>query len=257
MSLHWHIRNAESAIREAVRNCFPTDWREEFIVRTLLKKFRDDLGSLSITSQSHTVKVDWSVYQNHGVQEQTFGDIGLLVRFNFKDGRTVEGVAYIEAKKRSRGKDTFDELRVAQLRTIVKNAPRAHLLLLDYSGIANFAAPPNTSTWLEEYFDEPSPYQRAFITYAATLPINTALALGVKDTRLYESTAPISFQLLQRYLYGLDLEFDARCVDAAKGFADKLGAPRYLLVVNVVQVGAPATPELRLNNNRLGPARDL
>lgn len=254
MISHWLLRKVEDTVKATVHDNFPIDWREEFLVRTLLRSLRDKFKVLHLESLSVSAKVGWSVYQNHGAQETKFGDIGLLVRFAYKDGRTIEGVAYLEAKKRTRGRDTFDEIRVPQLKKIVKHAPRANLLLLDYAGIFGFPMLHKSIEWLEVYFDEPSSMQHTFVTYAATIPINTALALTAKDTRLYSSCTPFSHQLLLRYLQGLDLEFDKASVDAAKGFADKIGAPHYLLVINVVQVGAPDLPALTVNQAYLRPA---
>lgn len=254
---HWLLRRTEDVIRSAIKDSFPIDWREEYLVRSLLRKLRDDLKSFSIESRFHAAKIDWSIYQNTGLQEQNFGDIGLLARFSFADGRKMEGVAYLEAKKRTRGKETFDEIRVTQLKKFVKNAPRASLLLFDYAGISGFPSITSGVAWLEDYFDAPHPLQRAELTYAATIPINTALALGVKDMSLYGSCSPFSHQLLLRYLHGLDLEFDRKSIEAAQGFADKLGAPRYLMVVDVIEAGAPGLPEPRTNSNRMQLARDL
>ena len=254
---HWNLRRTEDLIRAAIRDSYPIDWREEYLVRTLLRKIRDELQHLELDSVVFDAKVGWSIYQNHGRQEHMFGDIGVLVRLSFVDGKVVEGVGYLEAKKRTRNKDTFDELKLPQMRRIVKRAPRARLLLLDYRGIVGMLSDVEGSPWGEEYLSDVYGLQRAAVTYAVTVPINTAMALGARDVSLYPSCKPFSHQLLVNYLHGLDLEFDATSVNAAKGFADRLGAPRYLLVANVVRRGAPELPALKMNDNQIGPAHDI
>ncbi len=250
------IERAESIVAEAVHKSFPEDWEEDFVTRLLLRKLRSDLKVTSVVSRGRSFRVHWSIYKNKGKQEEMFGDIGLLVRSAFKDGRTIEGVAYLEAKKRFKSRNTFAEIRIPQLKRILKHAPRAALLLYDYDHITDFPAIDACAPWFEVFWEERPAYRHVPVTYAVTVPVSTALALGVKDTRLYTASNPFSQQLLLRYIHGLDLEFSQACITAAKGFAEKLGAPNYLLLVDLVEEGAERKAEPGLDQATWTPISD-
>ena len=80
--------------------------------------------------------------------------------------------------------------------------------------------------------------------HAVTLPINIAISVNLKNTKLYRFSYPLSHQILTRYFRGLDLDFQQEALDIAKGYDREIGPPQFLLVVSVV-------PDLQSDINRI------
>jgi hypothetical protein len=174
------------------------------------------------------MRIEWTAFKLSGKKvESKFGDIALLTKLNYQDGDTLEGVAFLEAKKRNRNKTTFGAIRTNQLKRIRKNAPSSVALLYDYTDITDFADTgifKNTRQWLI----------RKPCTCSVIVPIRTVLHVGKKDMSLYKFSIPFSYQLLFRYFQGFDLEFGEMPINAAKGYySAKFGAPTYLVIVSV------------------------
>ncbi len=148
----------------------------------------------------------------------------LIVKIQYPD-QLVEGVAFLEAKKRTHKKCTFDAIKDAQLSRIYTQTPHAYLLLYDYENIHD-----NDEYKLQKL----GGIKSSGSLYAVTLPMNVAIISKFKDTKLYRFSHPLSHQILTRYFRGLDLDFQKQALDIAKGYNIDIGAPQFLLIVSVV-----------------------
>jgi hypothetical protein len=237
-TIHFYefIGKVEEILWERVYRNHPHPWREDFITESLLQTLRDQFHRTDIEGYKEELTTHWSAYKYNGSAEQKYGDIGILVKVNRRDGQSLEGVAFLEAKRRAKNKDTFDAMREQQLQTIERNAPQSMLLLYDYDLITTYSTNQISSSLPFTALLQGMPMVSG--TYAVVTPISTALALGTKDITLYRWAVPVSHQLCFRYVHGLDLEFSREAINTAKGFADKEGMPSYLLVLHVSERGA-------------------
>lgn len=82
------------------------------------------------------------------------------------------------------------------------------------------------------------------------MPIDLVLQLKRNDRNLYEWARSFPLQLM-RHIKGLDLHYDKKCLDIAKGQIDKYGVPRY---VSLMRIGVGTEPP---NMDTFGINRDL
>lgn len=245
------ILECEGLVNSQIRGNYPVDWDEDFLTRGLLKALRQELGRefmlssyfpsfvsrasyFSMHVHAH-VHVRWNVYKMKGKEENKFGDVAILVKVRYYDRDVIEGVAFMEAKRRYTPSGKFDAIDVNQLRRINQNAPRASVLLYDFAPIVY-------------------PYKFSCLcTHAATVPMDLVLATGKKGVSLYKFSTPFSKRLL-RHLLGFDLERGHEALKIAKGYRQELGAPRNVGVFAVgVGVRPPALDEIDINPDRFEP----
>lgn len=112
----------------------------------------------------------------------------------------LTGAAYLEAKRRKEATTCFPEFNTSQANRILKNAPKASLLLYDYEFSTEFIGPLGYELWT--WRDLPaitSSVPARPVVKVRTVPLTTALATKTKDTRLYPYSTPLSIQLVARY----------------------------------------------------------
>ena len=250
----------EKIVTERVYRNFPIDWDEDFVTRDLLRDLRrirktalhfemEQWYSLPFcwpiwNRLAKTIlNIEWSAYKQTGTPERLFGDIAVLVFTQYPDGDRVEGVGFLEAKKRNPKNAKFDAIRVNQLRRIVKHAPRASMLLYDYEPV--------------HYCHPWRPWKCLPQTFAAAVPMDLALVTKKRDASLYKFSKPFSAQLLL-YLLGFELERTQRALAIAKGHEDRFGAPRYLLVLRVgVNSDVPPEDLIAYSRDRFTPIEEV
>ena len=217
----------ELILREQVRDHFPVDWDEDTITRNILKGLRTKLKSVKISGLKSSMKIIWSAFKITGKPETRFGDVALLVNITHQDGDRIEGVAFLEAKKRDIDTTKFGAMKIPQVVRICGNAPRSMALLYDYEDVTQFANPHPKLFILEDWFEwKPC-------TCSVVVPANIIVDTKRTDTRLYKFALPFSYQLFFRYFHGFDLEFEKESIDIAKGYAPSKGLPTYLIVACV------------------------
>jgi hypothetical protein len=202
------------------------NWDEDYITQELLREYRQRFQNIEIretTKKKIVISSNAYKLRKKLLAEQKFGDIALIVRIQYSD-HLVEGVAFLEAKKRTEKSRAFSAIKDEQLGRIYKNAPHACLLLYDYESIHD-----SNDYKLQSYRARSSGS-----LHAVTLPISVAIGSKLKDTKLYRFSHPLSHQILTRYFCGLDLEFNQEALDIAKGYDRNTGSPQFLLVVSVV-----------------------
>jgi len=243
----------EGIIRGTIPANYPEDWDEDFLTRSLLKGLRSDLSHVQLLDQPGPLWIRWRAWKQVGKPEQTFGDIAILVSIRSRT-ESIEGVGYLEAKRRYAKSKKFDALDFKQCERIISIAPHALLLLYDYHAVPfnGFLVP----GMLPPYATlPPVPHRRVFLaspslplsTYALVVPQHLAVALRSNDTNLYRFATPLSQQLVGRYLNAHDLEFSPEALAVARGRSRALGSPRYLLVVAVGRGVAPPEPDVNSN----------
>ena len=231
----------ESIVKDKTRGNFPADWDEDFITRDILKAFRSKLGhSFSVEGLKSPLHINWAPYKLTGSNETKFGDIGIVVQVNYRDGDSITGAAFIEAKKRDNGKTSFSAMKTDQLERISENTNHGQVLFYDYEDITEFAGnkDPSTSLGLLDIFLKHSSPRKTLCTSAVISPIENVLSVGKKDTSLYKFGIPFADQLCYRYLQSFDLDHSMSSVNRAVGYAETEGYPKYLISFNVVQGSA-------------------
>lgn len=232
MTIDRFTAKIENILETEVIKLLPGYWNEDLLTYNFLISLTRELSITQIEDQKGTLNVKINAFKQSGsLAETKFGDIAVIIRINYPDGEILEGVGFLEAKKRKVDSTRFDTVKVRQLKTINKNAPRARLLLYDYEPFTGF---------INTYFEEEIYYRHDFkilrvrpTTYSVAVPINLALAVGHYDTKLYKFGLPFSHQLTFRYMNGHDLEFDKSILDATKGFADRQRLSNYIIAITI------------------------
>lgn len=227
----------DKIINESISSIPMHSWNEDHITYTMLASLNTALSSIVLNGYDFRRRIDWEAYKLRGTYEQYFGDIAILVSINYKDGTNLEGVTFLEAKKRDWRKTTFSAMKTDQCKRILDHAPRAHYLLYDYEDITGFA---NAVSFGYEAnrFRNYITSTLAEKTNSLCVPLNIAQVTGFKDTLLYRHGTPLSWMLSNRFFVGLDLEFDKTALEVATGFLRKFDLPRYVMKVVVTEEGA-------------------
>jgi hypothetical protein len=214
------MKRIEKTITEKVYGNYPYNWDEDFITEEIIRDFRNNYKRIELVDKNYTrTIIEWSGYKLRGNPENFFGDIGILVRLHSKDGMVIEGIAFLEAKKRYENSACFDAIKMDQIERILNNTPRSMVLLYAYRPIVcnNIILP-------GEFFPN---------TYAVALPSYIIMQTNNNTEKLYDFSIPFSYQLCTRYFNGFDLDFSKENIAIVKGFANK--KPKFVLTINIAQ----------------------
>jgi hypothetical protein len=228
----------EYQAREAVRRHFPLDWKEDAITHDLLIRLRNEFRQVTVYGVRHPISVDWEIYKLHGQREQSYGDIGLLVRYALPGGNVVEGAGFLEAKVRGRDTTKFLQVRHEQVSRLLSRSPETRLLLYDYNPVT--VIEPDYSADIDWDFPHPhwhSGFGRSHVSSAPVLPLQLAAAVNHYDDTLYRFAHSFSHQFCHRYFNLHDLDFGNAAISAVKGFPTNVGSPSVVMVIRVAPEG--------------------
>lgn len=243
----------EDAAREAVQRHFPLDWKEDPITHDLLIRLRGSLRQVTINDTRTPLQLECEIYKLHGHREQTYGDIGLLMRFTMPAGGFIEGAGFMEAKVRGRDTTKFLQVRHEQVTRLLARSPQTRLLLYDYNAVS-VVDPSDTDPFLD-FFPHPFRHRRTrgAVSHAPVLPLQLAATINQYDDTLYRYAHAFSHQFVWRYLQLHDLDFSEAAVKAVKGFPSELGAPNYVMVIRGAPIGQEPPEGFAPNSNLYSP----
>ena len=243
------VKDVEDIIKNTINKCYPQDWDEDFITRSLLISIREKLDKIQLDIPKYRKNILCSTYKQTGKVEYNFGDIGILVKIIDNDSLILEGAGFIESKKKYTKSDNFDKIESSQLARILEHAPKAMLLLYDYELIDDFTHYQlSTGHYAEaiglgsktlrkkEDFEvlvitKTHPFSGVNASNAISMPISIAQSIALKNNSLYRYGMPFSLQLCLRYLNGFDLEFSREALRIAKGWSNFISPPQYLMTM--------------------------
>lgn len=242
----------EDAARQAVQRHFPLDWKEDPITHDLLIRLRSSLRQVTIHDARTPVELECEIYKLHGRREQTYGDIGMLVRYTMPAGGLIEGAGFLEAKVRGRDTTKFLQVRHEQVTRLLARSPQTRLLLYDYNAVS--VIEPGEIDAMADFFPHPFRHRRSrgAVSHAPVLPLQLAATINQYDDTLYRYAHAISHQFVWRYLQLHDLDFSEAAVQAVKGFPGELGAPNYVLVIRGAPIGQHVPEPITPNENLYG-----
>jgi hypothetical protein len=235
-TLNKFCQGIEEIINLLVQDSVVLNWNEDFITRKFLFRLTENLNGSLITDIENRV-VFLTPFKLNKTPEAKFGDIGIIVNIEYEDGDTIEGVAFLEAKKKNKESRNFDAIKWEQLERIFKNAPHSQLLLYDFRDINDFSA---TGLVSKKNASATSPMAQLPVTKFVSAPINKTLQIKKKNENLYKLSLPLSYQLGYRYLNGFDLEFQNEVLDEVKNDFKRnyesldIKIPEYLLCINLI-----------------------
>lgn len=235
-NLNKFCQEVEELINELVQENYVLNWDEDFLTRKFLSQLTQRLNGSLITDLENRV-VFLTPFKLTKPVEKKFGDIAIIVRIEFGDGDVIEGIAFLEAKRKYKESRNFDAIKWEQLERIYNKAPHSQLLLYDFRDISEFAS---TGLVSKKSATAGNPMAQLPVTKFVTVPINKAIQIKQKNERLYKLSLPISYQLGYRYLNGFDLDFTNEKLsqvksDFAKNYENvDLDIPTHLIYVSIV-----------------------
>lgn len=251
-------RRVERIISDEIADRTEDLWDENTISFNLVQKIRQRLSGATIVGDREKTTIAARLYKARGAVETKFGDLAVSFNFSFRDGTTLDGVAFYEAKKREWKSQKLAAIRKGQLGRIHNNLWNARLLVYDREPILSAAFEAGLDRWFGSFaprvFLEDGrlvvPMQARGMpvsvpyTHAGVIPLGPVLATAKFDTSLYKYALPWSYQLCFRNFQGLDLDHDAETVKAVVGHSQKYGVPRTTLLVSVRRGPGDGLPPL-------------
>lgn len=235
ITLNKFCQEVEKIIKSVVDETSMIDWNEDHITRRLLHLMRFNLNGSQIEDlELRNVFINPFKLKSKKM-ENSYGDIAVVVKIEYKDGDWLEGVGFLEAKRKYKDSGAFDALKWGQLEKIVANASHSQLLLYDFKPITDFAP---TGLETSRVASGSNAMISLPVTYITTAPIKNTLQLKKNNERLYKLSIPFSYQLVYRYFYGFDLQFEDKLIKAAKGDITeqiKETFPNYVVFVTIQQ----------------------
>ncbi len=229
MKLQKFCQILEERIQEEIQDAYPTDWDEDYITRRILVAIKS-LNYSQVEYLTTFNNIFIKAFKQKGKIETNYGDIAFVLDITYKDGDSIKGVAFLEAKRRYEGTNEYSAIKLPQLETIYSNAPSARLLLYNYGYMSNLAP-----TGIDSASSSGSGIlPKIPSTNTSALPINTAIHLKSKTDSLEKFSIPFSYQFTYRYLFGMDLEFGDDIVEKVLGNAkNKEDLPKYVIPITI------------------------
>lgn len=236
ISLNKFCQEVEELINELVEESYVLDWNEDYLTRKLLSQLTVRLNGSLISDLENKV-VFLTPFKLTKPLENKFGDIAIIVNIDYGDGDNIEGIAFIEAKRKYKESRNFDAIKWEQLERIFSNAPHSQLLLYDFRDVSEFAS---TGLVSKKGASASSPMTQLPVTKFVILPINKGIQVKQNNERLYKLSLPLSYQLAYRYMGGFDLDFDTNKLrNVKKDFGQNyekvdLEVPSYLIYISLI-----------------------
>lgn len=225
----------EEVINELVEDVKILNWDEDHITRKLLSQLTTKLSG-SLLSDMENKVVFFTPFKLRKGLEEKYGDIAIIVSIEYTDGDKIEGIAFLEAKKKYKDTGVYSAIKWDQLERINSNAPHSQLLLYDFRNISEFSS---TGLVPKKSPTSTNPMIQLPVTKFVVIPTNKAIQVKVNNERLYKLSLPLSYQIGYRYLNGFDLDFGHKKLeqvkrDFAKNYEELiLEVPEYLITVTI------------------------
>lgn len=248
----------ENAVQSIIYEALPRSWEEKHISFELIKKLRQVISGVELIGLDCPLYFSCDAFKLKGKLEQTRGDIAVLVVNQSLQGKSFEGVGFLEAKKKYKDSGKYEGIKIDQLDRIKSNTPLAYVLLYDWLKITGFGDNLSFSYFHRNFADwncplyhyEPLANFSLFspFTHALAVPVCTAIQLINTKELLYNHGIPLSVLLCARFFRGFDLEFDSSIVQETKGFAEReFGGVSLLLVVAISPSSIYSAPSPDVN----------
>ena len=239
------VYEIESLLYACTRDRYPSRWDRKEIDAALLDGLAGLFNNRSIHVPGNRIKTSMSVLDNTGDDENALTGFALLVRIAFHDGQVCEGAGFLETAAKDPEKNTFSSMRKDHLRRLHSISQHARVMLYDYDSITGMAFPATPEAVIGSFPHTWDSWLPA--TQGAAVPANCAMQLGQKNTGLYKTAVPFSYQLCYRYIYGLDLDYSTAALDIARGFKTERGNPGHLVLMTVTHGGAEENRDFNYN----------
>ena len=215
-------------ISNVLSSAYPRNWDEDFITRDILRELRKNYKDVEITHDKvfkKSTRLSWDIFKNtkKGGIEQKHGDIGILVQMLYPNGNSIEGVAFIEAKRIYFPEEKFTALKLDQLEILSNNSFSHRTVFYDYVKWSDGTQEP----------------------LILGLPTKHLIALDDKTRGVYPYCEQYSYILTNRYLQGYELDYSQESIDGLKGLINSNGGVDYLIVA---QTTSSPDVELDLKN---------
>ncbi|MHC0522942.1 hypothetical protein [Vibrio harveyi] len=231
---------------ESIKHCLTNYeigmWKEDFITAEILKRL-NELPTASIQRESGYKNVSWEAFKFSGKPEYTFGDIAIIVKVEFSNGASLEGVAYIEAKRIYHSKK-YEQCSFSSI---------------DWEKLEEYSSPSHAHYVVLYDVDEKSDLE--FI--CNTIPTKHLLEIRNNKRDIYPFCEYFHQLMCFRLLMGYGLDFDPQAVINAKGFGTSNSIPKYVLTATVKHSPKPelALEPIIVNNNLyesiISPKKDI
>ncbi len=230
------VYELEEVFFRIVKNAYPGLWESAGITRSLLMDMSAVVTDRQLKTPGNQVRLSMRPLMLSGEPESELCSTAMLFKINYHDGQSALGSAFLDAHVKDAGKNTFPSIKKDHLKRLHSIAHHSQILLYDYDNITGMAFPATAESVLGAY---PSNWNGwAPYTTAAAVPANCGIALNCRDTGLYKTSIPWSYQLCFRNMFGLDLDYGDIAVDTARGVRFEKGRARYLVLVSVAHGGA-------------------
>lgn len=224
---------ASSSIQECFKGHAEGRWKEDFITAEILKKIKRTPPK-SFEFQGGFKNVAWDAHKYNGKLEAASGDIALIIKLEFSNGKSLEGVAYIEAKKIYHSEDlkscSYGAIKWDRLAEYSAYSHAHYVMLYDIMPDSDL------------------------IYLCKSIPTEHLLTLNSNKRDIYPYCEYFHQLLGYRLSMGYGLDFDQNKVNEAKGFAESSRHFKFLLTGSVKQSIEPnLVPEpVRINQNLYG-----
>lgn len=230
MTTWWRLTlELEQAIQQRLREFTADLWKEDAITIDVVRAARKVLNGASIDSDDAKAQIVAQIFKADGRLEERFGDLALLVRVTYRDGQTIEGAAFYEAKRRDWSSNKLPAAKRGQLARMHRKLWNGRLLVFDPNRVVTRLTEIVYAPWWDEY-RYPVSAHVAPVTQAFSIPLGPVLQQSKFDTSLYKFGTPFACQLVLRNLQGLDLDDDKQTMDIARGYGKKKGVPDSVVV---------------------------
>lgn len=218
---------AHDSILHCLRNEKVGKWKEDFITAGILERL-NELPAYSLRQEAGYKNVTLESFKFSGNPEYTFGDVAIVVKIEFEKGKSIEGVAYLEAKriyhKKKSEQCSFDSIDWDRLEEYASSSHAHYVMLYDVDFNADLDI--ICKTILTRHFLEIRKNKRDVYPYCEYF-----------------------HQLMCfRLLMGYGLDFDPQTVDSAKGFGGSNLFSKYVLAATITHT---PEPEMKLEPVRV------
>lgn len=205
-------------------------WKEDSITAEILKRL-NKLPTASIQRESGYKNVSWNAYKFSGKPEYTFGDIAIIVRIEFGKDVSLEGVAYIEAKR------IYHH----------ENYEQCSFNSINWDKLEEYSSPSHAH-YVVLYDVDPTS-RLHFI--CNTIQTEHLLKIRSNKREIYQFCEYFHQLMCFRLLMGYGLDFDPKIVANAKGFGKSSSVPNYVLTATIKHSKKPelVLEPIVVNNN--------
>lgn len=212
------------------------NWDEDYLTRSWIAKLIEVLSGQTLDTYRGVSHIKWDAFKLTGTVEHLHGDIAVIVRFIYDKNKMLDGIGFVEAKKRYIDNGKWTAIDTNQIDDELDSSKHPIMLFYDYE---------ETLFHLD---NSSKNYNELRNVQAYSMPLDLVDHIELNKNTIVRFAMPFAYQLVNRFFSGYDLEFDNGIIADIDEFLIKKGITKNLVCITIADTKSLLGNSIEINS---------